>query len=162
YVANSNSANVTVLDTTTNTVVGAPIPVGSFPRGVGLDPTVHRAYVANLGSSTVTVLDTTAHTDGPTLAVRHGRNADGPALPGSGAGSGAGAGRPGGRHGVARRRRYGALRQRRLRAAVPRRPRRHPADPRPRRARRRRGPRPPRPRPPVHLHLSRDPLTSLA
>ena len=38
---------MTVIDTTTNTVVGTPIPVGNSPSGVGVDPTVHRAYVAN-------------------------------------------------------------------------------------------------------------------
>ena len=38
---------MTVIDTTTNTVVGTPIPVGSGPVAVGVDPTVHRAYVAN-------------------------------------------------------------------------------------------------------------------
>ena len=32
YVANFNSNSVTVIDTTTNTVVGSPIPVGSAPR----------------------------------------------------------------------------------------------------------------------------------
>jgi YVTN family beta-propeller protein len=62
YVANSGSNSVTVIDTTTNTVVGTPIPVGSGPRGVGVDPTVHRAYVANNGSASVTVIDTTTNT----------------------------------------------------------------------------------------------------
>ena len=38
YVANFVSANVTVIDTTTNTVVGAPIPVGTSPQGVGIGP----------------------------------------------------------------------------------------------------------------------------
>ena len=37
-VANALSNTVTVLDTTTNTVVGAPIPVGTFPYGVGIGP----------------------------------------------------------------------------------------------------------------------------
>src|SRR5947199_25309 len=59
YVANGGSNNVTVIDTTSNTVVGAPIPVGIFPNGVGVDPTVHRAYVVNRGSTAVTVIDTT-------------------------------------------------------------------------------------------------------
>src|SRR6266566_3525362 len=58
YVANSQSNSVTVIDTTTNTVVGAPIPVGTQPIAVGVDPTVHRAYVANFMSNTVTVIDT--------------------------------------------------------------------------------------------------------
>ena len=61
YVANRNGPNVTVIDTTTNTVVGAPIPVGSLPFGVGVDPNAHRAYVANLGSNTVRVIDTTTN-----------------------------------------------------------------------------------------------------
>src|SRR5216683_1073311 len=61
YVANSGSANVTVIDTTTN-FVSAPIPVGTNPRAVGVDPTVHRAYVVNNGSNTVTVIDTTTNT----------------------------------------------------------------------------------------------------
>ena len=53
---------MTVIDTTTNTVVGTPIPVGTSPVGVGVDPTVHRAYVANDGSNNVTVIDTTTNT----------------------------------------------------------------------------------------------------
>src|SRR3954453_7280719 len=61
YVANNGSNNVTVIDTTTNAVVGTPIPVGAQPNGVGVDPTVHRAYVANQGSNTVTVIDTTTN-----------------------------------------------------------------------------------------------------
>ena len=90
YVANINSNSVTVIDTTTNAVVGPPFPWGASPRawgwtrrstapssptgqqqrvgdrhddqhrrghsyprgdnpvGVGVDPTVHRAYVTNL------------------------------------------------------------------------------------------------------------------
>ena len=47
YVTNVGSNTVTVIDTTTNAVMGTPIPVGSGPVGVGVDPTVHRAYVAN-------------------------------------------------------------------------------------------------------------------
>jgi YVTN family beta-propeller protein len=62
FVANFSSANVTVIDTTTNTVVGTPIPVGTNPHGVGVDPTVHRAYVANDGANSVTVIDTTTNT----------------------------------------------------------------------------------------------------
>lgn len=38
YVTNESSNNVSVIDTTTNSVVGAPIPVGSFPRGVAITP----------------------------------------------------------------------------------------------------------------------------
>ena len=53
---------MTVIDATTNTVLGTPILVGSDPRGLGVDPTVHRAYVANFGSNDVTVIDTTTNT----------------------------------------------------------------------------------------------------
>jgi YVTN family beta-propeller protein len=35
YVTNLGSNNVTVIDTTTNTVIGAAIPVGNVPQGVG-------------------------------------------------------------------------------------------------------------------------------
>ena len=62
YVANALSSSVTVIDTTTNTVVGAPIPVGAKPVGIGVDPTVHRAYVTNELSANVTVIDTTTNT----------------------------------------------------------------------------------------------------
>src|SRR5436190_13199481 len=43
YVANFGSNNVTVIDTTTNTVVGTPIPVGNLPNSVGVDSTLRRA-----------------------------------------------------------------------------------------------------------------------
>jgi DNA-binding beta-propeller fold protein YncE len=42
---------VTVIDTTTNAVVGMAISVGSGPAGVGVDPTIHRAFVANYAST---------------------------------------------------------------------------------------------------------------
>jgi YVTN family beta-propeller protein len=62
YVANVGSTTVSVIDTTTNTVVGAPIPVGSSPEGMGVDPTVHRAFVPNFFSNNVSVIDTTSNT----------------------------------------------------------------------------------------------------
>ncbi|MGW2556454.1 hypothetical protein ACWCZ6_40685, partial [Streptomyces sp. NPDC001635] len=40
YVANFGSDNVSVIDTTTNTVVGNPIPVGTRPVGVAITPDV--------------------------------------------------------------------------------------------------------------------------
>jgi YVTN family beta-propeller protein len=54
---------VTVIDTTTNTVVGLPIPAGTGPTGVGVDPTVHRAYVTNQTSNSVSVIDTLTNTN---------------------------------------------------------------------------------------------------
>ena len=62
YVANKTSNTVTVIDTTTNTVVGTPIPVGSAPTAWGWTRRVHRAYVARQGSNNVTVIDTTTNT----------------------------------------------------------------------------------------------------
>jgi YVTN family beta-propeller protein len=61
YIANEVSNTVSVIDTTTNSVVGTPIPVGNLPIGVGVDSTVHRAYVANSSSNTVSVIDTTTN-----------------------------------------------------------------------------------------------------
>ena len=36
YVANFSSSTVTVIDTATNTVVGAPIAVGTNPGGIAV------------------------------------------------------------------------------------------------------------------------------
>src|SRR3954468_2289126 len=47
YVANFLTGNVTVIDTTTNSVVGDPIFVGRDPETVGVDSILHRAYVLN-------------------------------------------------------------------------------------------------------------------
>ncbi|MCH7519564.1 MAG: IPTL-CTERM sorting domain-containing protein [Candidatus Dadabacteria bacterium] len=38
YVANTDSDNVSVIDTATNMVVGPPIPVGTDPVGVAITP----------------------------------------------------------------------------------------------------------------------------
>ncbi|MDI6736025.1 MAG: hypothetical protein QME42_07520, partial [bacterium] len=48
-------------DTTTNSVIGSPIPVGSFPRGVAITPDGRYAYVTNRGSNNVSVIDTTTN-----------------------------------------------------------------------------------------------------
>jgi YVTN family beta-propeller protein len=55
YVANSGSANVTVVSTTTNTVVKS-IKVGVDPRVVLYDPHNQKVYVLNGGPSTVSVI----------------------------------------------------------------------------------------------------------
>ena len=62
YVANFNSNNVTVIDTASNTVVGAPITVGTNPQAIALNPSGSRAYVTNAGSGNVTVIDTATNT----------------------------------------------------------------------------------------------------
>lgn len=61
YVANFESANVSVIDTQTNQVIGAPIGVGSGPIAVAITPNGKRAYVANFGSKNVSVIDTQAN-----------------------------------------------------------------------------------------------------
>ena len=75
YVANRFSNNVTVIDTASNTVVGAPIAVGTNPQAIAVNPSGSRAYVVNAGSSSVTVIDTTTNavlTMGGTIAVGFG------------------------------------------------------------------------------------------
>ena len=59
YVANFSDSTVSVIDTTTNRVVGT-IPVGSGPTAVAVKPDGTRAYVANYNEATVSVIDTNA------------------------------------------------------------------------------------------------------
>jgi YVTN family beta-propeller protein len=64
YVVNHGTGDVSVIDTTTNTVVGDPIRgLDGDPFAVGVDSTVHRAYVANTGinANNVTVIHTTTN-----------------------------------------------------------------------------------------------------
>ena len=56
YIANYNSANVSVVDTVTNKVV-ATIPAQGNPEGVAVKPDGARVYIANYGSASVTVID---------------------------------------------------------------------------------------------------------
>jgi YVTN family beta-propeller protein len=42
YVANDNDNTVSIIDTTTNTVVGSPIPVGRGPQFLAYDPVHER------------------------------------------------------------------------------------------------------------------------
>lgn len=69
YVANENSANVSVIDTTTNSVV-ATVAVGGNPAGVGVHPAGTRAYVANRVPNTVSVIDTATNALVGTVAVQ--------------------------------------------------------------------------------------------
>jgi YVTN family beta-propeller protein len=71
YVANAGDNTVSVIDTATNAVVGTPIPVGSFPRGVAVTPDGKPAYVTidNGRSSTVSVIDTANNTVVATVPV---------------------------------------------------------------------------------------------
>ena len=47
YITNPGDNTVSVIDTATNTVVGSPIPVGSFPFGVAVTPDGSKVYVTN-------------------------------------------------------------------------------------------------------------------
>ncbi|MFC9459883.1 YncE family protein [Streptomyces sp. NPDC056983] len=62
YVVNAYADTVSVIDTRTNTVVGAPIPVGSTPGAVATDALRGHAYVSDGGSDTVSVIDTNTNT----------------------------------------------------------------------------------------------------
>src|SRR2546430_13514164 len=57
YVANDQTENVSVIDTSTNTVVSI-VPVGLTPRGVAITPDGAFAYVTNEVDSTVSVINT--------------------------------------------------------------------------------------------------------
>jgi YVTN family beta-propeller protein len=57
YVANSGDDTISVIDMTTNTVVGGPIKVGDGPRGIAYDLVSDRMYVANSLDETVSVIN---------------------------------------------------------------------------------------------------------
>jgi YVTN family beta-propeller protein len=63
------SSNVSVIDTSTNTVVGAPILVGDSPSLVAVAPDGKHAYVTNLASNNVSVFDTASDTVAATVPV---------------------------------------------------------------------------------------------
>jgi len=70
-VANDSTGNVSVIDTSTNTVM-TTVPVGVTPRGVAITPDGGHAYVTNAGSNNVSVIDTATNTVTATVPV--GRN----------------------------------------------------------------------------------------
>ncbi len=55
YVANQNSANVTVIDGQTNSTT--TVTVGNTPDSVAVNPLTNKIYVANGGSNSVTIID---------------------------------------------------------------------------------------------------------
>ena len=61
-VTNFSSDSVSVIDTTTNAVVGPAIPVGDEPMAIAITPDGSRAYVSNQGSDTVSVIDVATRT----------------------------------------------------------------------------------------------------
>src|SRR5260370_12426294 len=62
YISNSGSNSVSVIDTETNTVVGAPIKVGSFLGGIVVTPDGKFAYVANEDDGAVSVINAATNT----------------------------------------------------------------------------------------------------
>ena len=60
YISNAASNTVSVIDTASNSVV-ATVPVGTYPRGVAVNPVGTRAYVANHGSTSVSVIATASN-----------------------------------------------------------------------------------------------------
>ena len=66
YVANQLDGTVSVINTATNAVVGAPITVGSLPEGVVTNGQF--VYVANDGGGTVSVIDTASNTLAETIS----------------------------------------------------------------------------------------------
>ncbi len=68
YVANSQSGNVSIIQTSDKTVIDT-IDVGSLPFGVAVTPDGSHVYVANCGSNTVSVIQTSDNTVVATVDV---------------------------------------------------------------------------------------------
>ena len=66
YIPNFGDSTVSVIDTASDTVVSAPIPVGAGPLGVAVNPAGTRVFVTNLNANSVSVIDTATNT-----VVRH-------------------------------------------------------------------------------------------
>ena len=62
YVSNTSSNNVSVIDTSTNTVLATIPVIGSSPGGVAVNPAGTRVYVTNAPSDNVSVIDTSSNT----------------------------------------------------------------------------------------------------
>src|SRR5204863_509281 len=67
YVVNHGDNTVSVIDTSSNTVVGSPIGVGSGPFGFAITPNGAFAYVADTNVDTVSVIDTSSNTVSSTI-----------------------------------------------------------------------------------------------
>lgn len=69
YTGNYDEGTVSVIDTATNQVVGAPIPVGEGPSSIAFTPTGTTAYVANRHSEDVTPIDTATKVAGAPIPI---------------------------------------------------------------------------------------------
>jgi YVTN family beta-propeller protein len=68
FVTNFGSDTVTPIDVATKTA-GAPIPVGSAPRGVAITPDGKTALITNPVSNNVTPIDVATKTAGTPITV---------------------------------------------------------------------------------------------
>ena len=63
FISNFGENDVSVINTTSNTVIGSPIPVGNFPTGVAITPDGRFAYITNQDAiGTVSIIDAAAKT----------------------------------------------------------------------------------------------------
>jgi YVTN family beta-propeller protein len=73
YVTILREDRVAVIDTTNNTIIASvPVPAGSRPYGVAVDPTGARVFVGNsdsTGVGSVSVIDTATNSAGTPVAV---------------------------------------------------------------------------------------------
>jgi len=72
YVPQLNSNNISVVDTSTNLVAPAAIPVGANPRAAGVTGDQSFVYVTNFGSNTVTPINTATNTPGSPIPIGSG------------------------------------------------------------------------------------------
>jgi YVTN family beta-propeller protein len=71
YITNSGSSNISVIDTTTDTVK-ATINVSSSPEGIAVNSAGTKVYVANGGNNTVSVIDTASNAVTADISVGQG------------------------------------------------------------------------------------------
>jgi YVTN family beta-propeller protein/autotransporter-associated beta strand protein len=72
YVTNTNSNSISVINTATNTVIGAAIAVGSNPDAVAVSPNGTRIYVTSFNSNTVSVINAATNAVVATILVGAG------------------------------------------------------------------------------------------
>jgi len=73
YITNFDDRGVTVIDTTSDTIIGF-IPVGPGPTKASFNPTTNRLYVTNLISASVSIVDTEIGSQVTTVPVTTGFN----------------------------------------------------------------------------------------
>jgi YVTN family beta-propeller protein len=69
YVTNLHADTVTTIDTSSNAIIGSPIPVGTEPNSVAVSPDGRWVYVTNNKSNNVSVIDAAKWTTVATVPV---------------------------------------------------------------------------------------------